>query len=78
LACGEKCNAFFILAASLADPELFICNEYIFAVLSAFSPPPAEAGIHRAARPVFPLNHLRSPQHGSCACARDDGEGSAQ
>jgi hypothetical protein len=30
LACGEKCNAFFILAGSLADPELFICNEYIF------------------------------------------------
>jgi hypothetical protein len=28
LACGEKCNAFFILADSLADPELFICNEY--------------------------------------------------
>jgi succinate dehydrogenase / fumarate reductase cytochrome b subunit len=30
LACGEKCNAFFILAGSLADPELFICNEYIY------------------------------------------------
>jgi hypothetical protein len=29
LACGEKCNAFFILAGALADPELFICNEYI-------------------------------------------------
>jgi hypothetical protein len=29
LACGEKCNAFFILAGSLADPEVFICNEYI-------------------------------------------------
>jgi hypothetical protein len=29
LACGEKCYAFFILAASLADPEVFICNEYI-------------------------------------------------
>jgi hypothetical protein len=29
LACGEKCIAFFILAGSLADPELFICNEYM-------------------------------------------------
>jgi hypothetical protein len=29
LAYGEKCNAFFILAGSLADPEVFICNEYI-------------------------------------------------
>jgi hypothetical protein len=29
LACGEKCNAFFILAGSLADPEVFICNEYM-------------------------------------------------
>jgi hypothetical protein len=37
LACGEKCNAFFILAGSLADPEVFICNESHYRTLFKFS-----------------------------------------
>jgi hypothetical protein len=36
LACDEKCNAFFILAGSLTDPEVFICNESGLAQLKDF------------------------------------------
>ena len=72
----QCCQAHFLRQAH--DQTLFkIYSSHLKSADTLFAVIPAQAGIHQAGASLSPLQNRASPQHGSPACAGDDGGGGA-